>query len=209
MSTNSYIKYKIFPIKYRFKISLSALVPVLKQIIHCIDQSIFTGATIDGIVVDVERKYKLKTIGSDAIDTDVKLLGLTGSSDKATYTPFPGSDQYQTYGGLSDLWGTSDATPTTINSATFGVEYRARFIDSYCVTYPCSVQAFIDHIKVTVGHRVVVYDSGMIYLPYVYTVSSSYSIQKFQGSGHHSVVEKFQYSHRAEQRRQDQYHRRH
>ena len=94
--------------------------------------------------------HKLKTIGSDAIDIDVKLLGLTGSSDKATYTPFPGSDQYQTYGGLSDLWNTSDATPTTINSTTFGVEYRAQFIDSYCVTYPCSVQAFVDHIRVTV-----------------------------------------------------------
>lgn len=104
-----------------------------------------SGATIDGIVLDVERSCS-NTAGSPR-DSSVRLTkdGSTFvGSDKASGTTWPTTDAYTTYGGVADLWGTT-WTLAEIQASTFGVAVSAQrdAVKGF-------VEVRIDHIRITV-----------------------------------------------------------
>lgn len=96
--------------------------------------SIPTGATIDGIVVEVYRA------GSSTVDNSVKIVkgGSVTGTDKATGTAW--STSPATYGSSTDLWGTT-WTAAEINASGFGVAVSAA---------ESAGQANLNHIRITV-----------------------------------------------------------
>ena len=111
--------------------------------------SIPTGATINGILVEVER---LMT-GTQPNVKDSKVLiikgGVIGSTDKAdTVNVWPLTDTYKSYGSSSELWGET-WTPADINDSGFGFVISATgFADV------SSAKADVDHIRITVYYTV-------------------------------------------------------
>lgn len=77
-----------------------------------------------GITVSVERQAS----GTGVRDLELRLLknGVLSGSDKAdTATNWTTSDTTVSYGGTSDLWGTT-WTPAQINASDFGVSLRVQ-----------------------------------------------------------------------------------
>lgn len=112
--------------------------------------SIPTGATVDGIVVEVE---KLGSTGFNPAthfvrDAEIKIVkadGSIGSTNKAdTETNWPSSDTYVSHGADDDLWGET-WTPADINNVNFGVVVSGNMTQA-----SGSVTANIDHIRITV-----------------------------------------------------------
>lgn len=103
-------------------------------------------ATIDGIVVEVEKKA---TGGSMVQDNGVKLLkaGTTVGNSQATTSNWPSSDTYFTYGSSSDLWGSS-WLPEDINHPGFGLAMAS--ISYTCFGTGSPVISSIDHVSITV-----------------------------------------------------------
>lgn len=104
-------------------------------------------ATIEGIVVEIERKASGSSTGT-VRDASVRLYKagvLTGADRAATATAWPTADAYKSYGGATDLWGTT-WTPADINAAGFGVGLAATLL----ANGPLTVTAYVDHIRVTV-----------------------------------------------------------
>lgn len=101
--------------------------------------SIPTGATIDGIEVQIEK------LGSTVTDEHVRIVkadGTIGSENKAdTTTSWPDIDAYVTYGGSTDKWSET-WTAEDINDADFGVVISAD------VVHPASIA--VDHIQIKV-----------------------------------------------------------
>lgn len=85
-----------------------------------------TGATIDGIVVEIDRKCSDDS--SDyCTDNIVRLQKSSFQGDNkaiGSATHWPTSDAYATYGASNDLWGLS-FTPSDINASDFGVGISA------------------------------------------------------------------------------------
>jgi len=81
------------------------------------------GATINGIVVEIERKRlngQYRIINDDEVKI-VKSDGSIGAENKAdTETDWPLTDTYATYGADNDLWNESWSA-SDINNANFGV----------------------------------------------------------------------------------------
>jgi hypothetical protein len=105
------------------------------------------GDTIDGIVVEIERKCTHSVLFEYAQDNIVKIVkgGTISGTDKAdTVTKWPTTDAYASYGGAADLWGLS-WTASDINDSTFGVVISANI---NLLKLP--VVARIDHIRITV-----------------------------------------------------------
>lgn len=105
------------------------------------------GATIDGILVEIERKKVGSVTGVK--DVSVKIIksdGTLGTTNKAdTATEWPTSDAYKSYGGATDLWGET-WDDTKINNANFGVYFigvQQRSGKNH--SYP-----YVDHIRITV-----------------------------------------------------------
>lgn len=84
--------------------------------------SIPAGATIAGIVLTTQRH----TASGIVIDSNIQLLkaGTAVGTNKATATHWPTSPGFATYGGPSDLWGTT-WTPADINNPNFGAQLAA------------------------------------------------------------------------------------
>jgi hypothetical protein len=103
------------------------------------------GATINGIVLEVERKAFGK-----AIDVTISLLkaGIEAGSDKAGQSDWPASDEYATYGGADDLWGTT-WTAAQINAGDFGMSLSA-YVGEY--VGEDVAMAYVDHIRITVHY---------------------------------------------------------
>lgn len=81
--------------------------------------SVPSTATVQGVVVSIERK---SSTGNSIWDASVRLVkgGSITGNDKRLSTWWPTTDTVQTYGGNSDLWGVS-LTPSDVNASTFGV----------------------------------------------------------------------------------------
>lgn len=79
-------------------------------------------ATINGIVVEWKRSTSTGTI-NDSRSRIVK-GGTIGATDKASATTWPGTQTYESYGGVSDLWGESWSA-SDINAANFGAALAA------------------------------------------------------------------------------------
>lgn len=106
--------------------------------------SIPSGATIDGIVVEIEKASQ--GAGGDHRDSRLRIVkgGTIGSTDKAdTATTWGTSDAYSSYGGVSDLWGET-WTDSDINASNFGVAFS---VDGFSGT---NRFAYVDHIRITV-----------------------------------------------------------
>ncbi len=109
--------------------------------------SIPVGATIDGIVVEIER-FEAST-GRDVTDDGVKIVksdGSIGAEDKSLVPTWAVGDpqSYVSYGDVDDLWS-EDWEYTDINNSNFGVVLSA--IGGGGVVQG---QASVDHIRITV-----------------------------------------------------------
>lgn len=102
--------------------------------------SIPGGSTIEGIVVEVERKESGSNV---AKDYRVRIIkgGSIGSTDKANASEWPTSDTYQSYGAFNDVWGETWSA-SDINDSGFGVAIAALGLGTGT--------AYIDHIRITV-----------------------------------------------------------
>ena len=109
--------------------------------------SIPTSATINGITVQI-NKYA----DGDITDADVYLVDNTGTqvgTNKAITAYFWAgvNNAPQTYGGSSDLWGTT-WTPSIINSNNFGLQLLG-YWGSYTKT---SFGVYVSWVKITVNY---------------------------------------------------------
>ncbi len=114
--------------------------------------AISSAATIEGIVVEVDRRESSGT-PLRVFDNSIKLVkgGTIGGDDKSTGASWPTSDTYASYGGASDLWGQT-WSPADINSAGFGVAISAVKDGSSDPRV-----AYVDHIRITVYYSVLEY----------------------------------------------------
>ncbi|MBI4305247.1 MAG: hypothetical protein HY678_02910, partial [Chloroflexi bacterium] len=107
--------------------------------------SIPSGATINGVQVSIEKGTTVNS-GATVTDTTVRLLkaGAVVGDNKASGTAWPIADANATYGGSSDLWGTSwtagDFTPSG-----FGVRISASQSGG-----DSSHTIAVDHVRITV-----------------------------------------------------------
>ena len=101
-----------------------------------------SGATINGILVEVEGKSGL---GGATYDLEALIVrsGVIGADNKAVATGFGTSDAYVSYGGAADLWSLS-WTDSIINASDFGFAFRVFTEDGDTVS--------VDHIRITVGY---------------------------------------------------------
>ncbi|KKL63433.1 hypothetical protein LCGC14_2175150, partial [marine sediment metagenome] len=118
------------------------------------------GATIDGIVVEIDR-YSPQT-GQDSIrDDSIRLRNATGQvgAEKATATWWGtvDNDAYDSYGGASDLWGKPTGwTVLEINDASFGVDLAVK-------NDGVSNIAYIDEVRITVYYtEALTQDTGIV-----------------------------------------------
>lgn len=109
-------------------------------------------ASISGITVEIEKSGN--NIGGLATIQDyrvrlVKNNSITGDN-KATNTDWVASDGYFTYGGSTDLWGTTWSV-SEINSGDFGIAVSAQ-VNGIIGLLPT---ARIDHIQITVHYNII------------------------------------------------------
>jgi len=104
--------------------------------------SIPSGATIDGIVVTVERLCTEPDAVNDASAYIVK-GGSTTGTNKAGGNWSDGGET-ASYGGAADLWGTTWTT-AQINASDFGFQIQAQDNGTFG-----SETAYVDHITITV-----------------------------------------------------------
>lgn len=110
--------------------------------------SIPSGATINGITVEIERKSNR---GSPTlVDASVKLIkgGTVSGTDKASASTWPTADAYATYGSSSDLWGLT-LTDSDVNASNFGVSLRVKQSPT---GGKLTATANVDHIRITVTY---------------------------------------------------------
>jgi len=111
-----------------------------------------TNAIIQGIQVSIER-YTSGVTPPFNRDNEVRLLkaGVISGTNKANTTDdWPTSEGIATYGGVSDLWGTT-WTPADINHANFGVALSVR---NHNTTPGRPRTAYVDNIQITVTYSV-------------------------------------------------------
>ena len=104
--------------------------------------SIPDGATLSGIVVEVERSDP----NGLTEDHSVRIVrgGIIGSEEKSTGLDYPLSDVYQSYGSPTDKWGeTWESKDITLSD--FGVAISARRQSDGGIT-----AGLIDHVRITV-----------------------------------------------------------
>lgn len=103
-------------------------------------------ATINGIIVEIKKNSGAATTTFPLRDSVVSLItapsNLVGLN-KSSITPWPGISNYSTYGGNTDLWGTT-WTPAQIDSSGFGVALKVRNVSN------AQQVANVDHIRITV-----------------------------------------------------------
>ena len=106
--------------------------------------SIPAGATIDGIVLEIERKASGANEARDnGGGVDLLNSSSTEVGDKGdTGTNYPTSDAYATYGSSADLWGVSWAA-SDINSANFGGSLG-------CTNLVSTTTVSVDHMRIIV-----------------------------------------------------------
>ena len=112
--------------------------------------SIPAGATIDGILVEIEKKSVAQIIMRDSAVRIVKADASFGATNKGdTVSNWPNTDTYVSYGASNDLWDEA-WTAEDINNANFGVVLSA---DLQTET---TIIARVDHIRITVTYTAAV-----------------------------------------------------
>ena len=104
-----------------------------------------TGATIQGITVEIDR-YATQNTEDSILDDVIRLRKTSGQvgTNKATATWWDtiDNDAYDSYGGSLDLWGTTWSV-AEINNADFGVDIAVKNIGS-------TNTAYVDHVRVII-----------------------------------------------------------
>jgi hypothetical protein len=79
-------------------------------------------ATIDGIIVEIDRRNSAGAASDNRVQLGkgTAFADLVGDNKADTATDWPTTTAIATYGGSTDLWGTT-WTPTEINASTFSV----------------------------------------------------------------------------------------
>jgi hypothetical protein len=109
--------------------------------------SIPPAATIDGILVEIERSDpNVRTA-----DNRIRIVknGVIGAQEKSSGAGYANTDSYQTFGNSGDLWGET-WTDADINSPNFGVAISARR------TTNGTINGRIDHVRITVYYNFVI-----------------------------------------------------
>lgn len=102
-----------------------------------------SGSTIDGIEMEIERYVNVaNTINDDALYLR-KTSGQVGSN-KASATAWPTTEGTATYGGSSDLWGTT-WSQSDITSADFGCD-----LSVYNADAGASRIGYVDNVRIRV-----------------------------------------------------------
>jgi len=108
--------------------------------------SIPSGATINGILVEIERI--VPTGGTGQVnDSEIKIVksnGTIGDTNKSTGATWSATESYISFGGSSDLWGET-WTAADINDSDFGVVLSATISNQFVASY-----GRVDHIRITV-----------------------------------------------------------
>lgn len=109
--------------------------------------SIPMGATIDGIVVEIERSDP----NARTADNRIRIVkgGLIGAQEKSAGAGYITTDSYQAFGSSVDLWGET-WTDADINSSNFGIAISARR------TANGTISGRIDHVRIIVFYNFVV-----------------------------------------------------
>lgn len=104
--------------------------------------SITSTDTINGIQLEVNYKSAIASHNNEA---NVRLLkaGTAAGTDKSTGAVLPTSSATVSYGGVSDLWGTT-WTPSDINNANFGA------VTTYVGSASGGATISIDFFRITV-----------------------------------------------------------
>lgn len=107
-------------------------------------------AAICGVTVEVEKRASGIIILGSVTDNVVRLIknGVITGSNKAKSGSWSSSDSYSSYGGATDLWGTT-LTPEDVNSPNFGIAFSAT-IGGLLGTLP---SADIDHIRINMSYN--------------------------------------------------------
>lgn len=112
--------------------------------------SIPSGATINGVAVSIQRYGSSTGATKRMIDNIVSLIkgGSVVGSNYASATTWPASDTAASYGGVSDLWGTS-LTDSEVNASNFGVALSAKFNYTAGKGF---LRGYVDFISITVTY---------------------------------------------------------
>lgn len=109
--------------------------------------SIPDGATIDGILVEIERSI-LTTAGAKSVtDSAIRIVkadGSIGTTNKSAGATWTTTDTYASYGGSSDLWGET-WTAQNINDVDFGAVLAV-----VTAADVGTATAQVDHMRITV-----------------------------------------------------------
>ncbi|MCJ7576549.1 MAG: PKD domain-containing protein, partial [Dehalococcoidia bacterium] len=112
-----------------------------------------SGATIQGILVEVDRYGGASGLGNEIFDSSIRLVkgGTIDGTDRSAGAVWPTSDTntYASYGNSTDLWGLN-WTPADINGSGFGA-----VISAVKGTSSRDMTAYVDHIRMTVYYTLV------------------------------------------------------
>jgi len=106
--------------------------------------SIPSNTTIQGIIVEWEKKDIQTSVHS--IDNAVRIVkgGTIGSTDKSNTSEWPTTDTYVAHGSNTDLWGET-WTSSDINASSFGTAISAKCTGSCTAGDP-----EVDHVRIRV-----------------------------------------------------------
>lgn len=102
------------------------------------------GATIDGMIGEIERRNNGGAGGNIDNNVQVVIGGTRTGNNKALVGLWPGTDTYATYGNSSDLWGTTP-TRTQVVASDFGF-----LLQCYRGSDAGGGLARVDHMRMTV-----------------------------------------------------------
>ncbi|MFN8291574.1 MAG: T9SS type A sorting domain-containing protein [Chitinophagaceae bacterium] len=107
-------------------------------------------SSICGISVEIESRATGLLLTAAVRDNEVKIIknGTITGNNKALPGDWTSTDTYKSYGGASDLWGTT-LTPADVNSSGFGIAISVRII-ALVAALP---SAEIDHIRMKIDYN--------------------------------------------------------
>lgn len=111
------------------------------------------GAVICGIQIDVERNATGLLPGSSVTDNSIKIVkgGQLIGTEQAIGSAWPSTDTYASYGGNTDLWGTT-WTAENINATDFGFAISVNLSNGADSGF---LAAQVDHIRATVFYNII------------------------------------------------------
>ena len=115
------------------------------------------GATIDGVVAEIQR---YRDAGGEGVDDNVVSLVVNGAvtgDNKAAVPPWPSSEAAASYGGAADGW-TAGLTAALVNQANFGLVLQAKLNANDTIT----TTAYVDCFKITVYYTAAAGAAGVV-----------------------------------------------